>query len=188
MGKQQNLDVKNNYAFYVWLLEHLKVVISSPIYLSQKPDNVKYLLGDVGLTCDKENLQLLAERNKATVTHYGIKIRALCLCPHPIMRFDSDGPTHSNNFESIPLSERQVTTPHFHRFNEDGFEIAYKTAFLTAENEPNIQNDMNLGLRHFSEIGNVRCADNAFPTVEDAVPTLFDTLESDPLNGVSFGT
>lgn len=31
---------------------------------------------------------------------------------------------------AIPLKEQQVTTPHFHEYNAEGIEIAYKTKGL----------------------------------------------------------
>ena len=45
----------------------------------------------------------------------------------PCYRFESDGGTHRNpSEEGITLKQRQIPTPHFHRYNEKGENIAYK--------------------------------------------------------------
>ena len=44
-----------------------------------------------------------------------------------ILRYDSAGASHRNNFDDIPLPDQQVTTPHIHKYDEKGRLIAVKT-------------------------------------------------------------
>ena len=50
------------------------------------------------------------------------------------MRFDEGNGVHRNNNPSIPLHEQEITTPHFHKYDNRGYFIAYKTNELTPYN------------------------------------------------------
>lgn len=184
-----NAAIRHGYAHYRILLSELKTVPICPFYLQPKPNNASYLQGIVAVVhrTTNQNISLITEQNASKRSHFEIKLRARHLCEEPFFRFESDGPPHHNNIETIPLPERQVTTPHFHMFNEDGLWIAYKTPVLNdAGQAAAIRGDINLGLAHFAQESNLRNPKGGMPVVAEPQPSLLPQDDTDPLAGKSF--
>ncbi len=185
----RNATIQSRYAEYEALLAAQKIATSSQVLLSDKPQNRKFLSGSVALSLSlSEKASLVADKSKRVPSDYGIKIRAVDFVPAPLMRFDADGPSHRNDVEDVPLPLRQVTTPHFHKFDARGVEIAYKTPFLLEEaNVQAIHSSLDAGMEQFSVEANVRCEDDSFPTVgELALSLSLPEANNDPLAGVNF--
>jgi hypothetical protein len=179
-----NVNVKQNYGAYMRIVAALKRATALPLVLAAKPNKGR-VFGSLSLDSEvSEKLHVDADKNVKNVSHYGVKLRARELCGEPLLRFDADGAAHHNQFDHIPLAERQVTTPHFHRFNEDGIEVAFKTAALS---DPatlrSIHQDMNVGFRHFAAEANIQ-AESAILVVEEQMSLL--PTDSDPTAGVTF--
>lgn len=178
-----NVTVKGNYRHYVQLIAEKKWPDSVPIILEPKENHAGWVLGTITLTCTlSETFVLLAQGNTTKITSYGLNLRAKRFCPQPLIRFDADGLAHTNPFPDVPLPERQVRPPHFHKFNDAGVEFAYKTHFLN-ENEAAVQQDINMGLAHFAEEANV-VIDEPLSAVQKQMT--FRPTSNDPLEGVPF--
>ncbi len=97
-----------------------------------------------------------------------------------------DGNAHCNPEDGSGLSKRQVLTPHFHRINDAGVEVAYRSDLLNRPSDANrIVDDCTLGLEHFCQEARLACSQQAYPDliIKQGV---MDLSSDDPLNGVSF--
>lgn len=79
------------------------------------------------------------------------------------------------------------TTPHFHKFNENGIEIAYKTDKLLDPKESKALEDINLCIIHFFHESNTRLKDDDFPEIKIQSDTLgFKMTKEDPNQNIDF--
>ena len=182
MGKDKSVAVvKNKFDYYQEIGSTEKKLSAPVIYISQRANQVHYDKGEVPLESTfPQKLTLEVEASNATIRDFKFKIFERSFMQRPCYRFDSDGEPH-NNLGDIPLPERQVTTPHFHKFNEAGIEIAYKTPFLKENEELN----RKLGLEIFAAEENIVC--DSIPKIcrEDELIPPEDVI-ADPLQGESF--
>jgi hypothetical protein len=77
-------------------------------------------------------------------------------------------------------------TPHFHRFNDGGVEVAYHSDLLKRPSDAErIVGDYALGLEHFCQEARLACSHKAYPelVINQGV---MDLSSDDPLMGVSF--
>ena len=155
MGKNKvNVAVRNNFGYYQKIGSAQKRLVDDVIIISQRRDHINRDKGEVALMATvSRTLKLEVEANNASSWDFKFKIFDRDLMAQPCYRFDSDGEAH-NNLGDIPLEERQVTTPHFHKFDESGHEIAYKTVALR-EKEGVL--DRKTGLSIFAEEENIVC-------------------------------
>jgi hypothetical protein len=180
-----------DYPLYLQLMRERKTLQVSPILLEPKRNNRHFIMKETPVThvsIPEEDISVIVEASLLNQRHFGFKIRAGFLSPVPCFRFDGDGQTHRNDGDSIPLPQRQITTPHFHKCREDGTLVAYKTAALLDQaEEQTLTGDINLALAHFCHEANVRFREDGFPETHPREKELpLATGEFDPLNGVSF--
>jgi hypothetical protein len=102
-----------------------------------------------------------------------------------LFRYDSAGTTHRNNFPDIPLNEQSVTTPHFHKFNERGYYVAYKTQKLQSEAEARALCDIQFGFPYFCQESNIRHG-GELPELEIISGEMFFESSDDPLESITF--
>ena len=168
-------------------LEHKKIKATKPpaVVAGVKRNNV---LGASGINYEGVHGRKwfgveisLEDRHK-----YHLRIYADVFGDGPCFRFDSKGRAHSNPETGTGLRNRQVRTPHFHKFNEEGVEIAFQTATLREESESSrIVSDYKFGLEHFCQEARLTCNDGTHPLLELEAGE-FDLSSGDPLNGVPF--
>lgn len=152
-----NRDIKEKFKLYKELVSKLKHSVNNFIFLAAgSGSHRKWLSGEVRVDFIRNFKGRLAIRQaKSQLIDYGFQV-FVSLFEQPILRFDADGATHYNSRDdTIPLLEREIKTPHFHKFDEDGIEYAYRTSYLI-EHEYQIQNDIQSGLNHFCEEHNIR--------------------------------
>lgn len=104
-----------------------------------------------------------------------------------LLRYDSSGKTHRNNFDDIPLVEQQVTTPHIHYFDDSGRFLAKKTAEILADEDK--ARDIKYGFPIFCKEGNVYGELSTIPPqvrVGEEATIPFEMAEFDPCVGVKF--
>ena len=183
-----NNDIRDDFDFFIELMDGEKKVEKEIIYLKQKPTHKDWLSETVNVNHEtiNEKIGLIIEKKKSYYK-YGIKLICKHLTSTPFFRFDSDGPAHRNISDDIPLSEQKVTTPHFNTFDNTGLSIAYKTETLRKEKDAKaIAENINFGVSHFFQETNIN-TDGRFPEIKLNVPELFEeTIEIDPLNGIDF--
>lgn len=89
-----------------------------------------YLSGGVDIVYrhDFEKACVEVVLNPSKMSSFKFKLFCKDFMNAPCYRFDSDGRSHVNRTDDThTLPQRIVSTPHYHRFNEAGVEIAYKT-------------------------------------------------------------
>lgn len=102
-----------------------------------------------------------------------------------VTRLDEGNGTHRNNLPDIPLAQQEVTTPHFHKYDNNGCFFAYHTAELKAY--VGVPLPIEKGLELFCSENNIH------PEVGQEIgidineeETIPFEIEEDPLNGINF--
>ncbi len=184
-----NKDIRDQFEFFKELISVDKIVLSKIIRLEPKKSNAKWLTGQSAVQHEtiNEEITFAVERSKRD-SKYGIKLRCPSLTDEPFFRFDSDGPSHRNDFHEIPLEEQSVTTPHFNTFNEDGKPIAYKNDTLKNEKEAQIiSENVNFGVSLFCMESNTNHSKGDFPIVIDKAPEFeFPSFQKINFDNISF--
>lgn len=182
-------SIKNSYSLYINLLEEDKIISSQAINMSTKEPHPTYLTGNAELKHKTLNIPIMVivEASKHNLQKFEFKIFANTLHHGPCFRFESDGHFHYNNLDYLTLIERQVSTPHFHRFLETGKEIAFKTdALKDSQKESILLNDRNFAFSHFCHEGNIKPDNNNYPEIIDGELLRPENVPYDPLEGVNF--
>ena len=136
-----------------------------------------------------ENLTLNGEIRNSDRQDYSFQIQSDIIKSRVIFRYDTGGGVHKNNVPYIPLSQQSIDTPHFHRFDRNGYFLAYKTDKLNIPGQAKALFDIEFGFPYFCQESNIK-GDN----VEDSpqlivrkdgeIGFFFDN--SDPNEGVNF--
>lgn len=190
MGKKACLEIQQDYSLYSELVNNQKSVEHSPVTVNKKKlTHPTYITGEVSGTHEtvKCKIKFEVEVKIYNEKNFKFKLFTKQYFPVPIFRYDSYGLAHRNNDPSIPLRDQQVLTPHFHKFNEQGFEIAYKTEFINAIDKQHEVEDINKCLRHFCDEGNLRFKSSEYITVQLNTGELEMThTNEDPLQNINF--
>ena len=123
-------------------------------------------------------------RNKDS-NNYSIQLVSDKIEKKILSRLDEGNGTHRNNLPSIPLQEQEVTTPHFHKYNSEGYFLAYRTEGLKSFGSHPMS--INQGILEFcSEMNIHSCNGNHVDVIvrEDGVLPL--EFNIDPLDGINF--
>lgn len=186
--KNINSNIKDNYSFYTNLLEERKSIFSEVIevqtFLTNKlfEENIPVKHPEV-----VDDMILIVDVSVNNYKYFKFKLRYKEYVDVPLFRFDSDGVTHRNNIDGIPLIEQQVKTPHFHKFNEAGIEIAYQTIQLKNEATKKALQDIESCIAHFFHECNIRVNTVDFPIIKINPNQLDFTYEkNDPNENVKF--
>lgn len=184
MGTTKSLKVKEDYSLYNRLLEERKSVFTEVIEVNKVGNNANTLsqIEDVKQEVLSEEVILIVDVKLNNHNFFQFKLRCKDYIPNPFFRFDSDGETHRNRIEGIPFEEQAITPPHFHKFNENGIEIAYKTDKLLDEKESKALEDINLCIIHFFHESNTRLKEDDFPEVKIMSNSLGLSFKSDDPN------
>jgi hypothetical protein len=134
-----------------------------------------------------EEIIFISQVKARNYKYFHFKLKCTALCSTPFFRYDSDGDAHRNYDDNIPLSKQQITTPHFHNFNDHGISMAYKTPELLNEATRTALEDISFSVVHFFNEGNIRLGVNDFPSVIILSRTLgLPQTEEDPNAGTKF--
>lgn len=116
---------------------------------------------------------------------YSFQIRSDKFKDQVVLRFDEGDATHRNNIPGLPIDQQSVTTPHFHRYNEQGYFIAYKTEELktVAQTSLGIEDGFDIFLRE-AKIGRTVAAPLIQISENGIIQMNFQ--QTDPLAGVNF--
>ena len=189
MSKEVAPEIRDNYSYYNSLLKERKSIFQEVIEIYKVGNNSNFLesFKDVKhQTCNKD-IHLIVTVRKQDHKYFQFKLRCQDLSRRPFFRYDSDGDTHRNYDDDIPFAEQQITTPHFHYYNEKGINIAYKTEQLLNEQERKALEDINLCIAHYCHEANIRLNEDDFPSISIEPGTLpFVIVEEDPNSNVNF--
>lgn len=189
MSSKQHKIIQENYSFYNSLLEERKSIFSEVVEINKVSNNANII--EEALPVSHPSLEdemiLIVDVKINNHNFFQFKLRYKPFFPKPFFRFDSDGDTHWNRIDGIPLNQQKVTTPHFHKYNEDGIEIAYKTDKLLDERERLALEDINLCVVHFFHEANIRLKEDDFPVIRIMSNTLgFSQIKVDPNKNINF--
>jgi hypothetical protein len=182
-------EIKDKYNYYTKLLKDRKSVFDSVIEIRSFGNNNKILEKETGVKHEsiQDEIILIVNVRISNQGFFQFKLRCKSLAAVPFFRYDSDGDTHRNYGENIPLSQQQITTPHFHRFTEDGRNFAYKTDRLLDEKECKSLEDINACIAHFFDESNTRLGENNYPSCTVNPQELqLDISMNDPLDNIVF--
>lgn len=190
MGQKKFPQIVDNYSFYNNLLSERKSFFTEVIEIN-KIGNNRNILESIEAVIHPEvtddEMVLMVDVKVNNHDFFQFKLRYKSYLPTPIFRFDSDGETHRNKIEGIELKDQAITTPHFHKFTENGIEIAYKTDKLLDPKESKALEDINLCIIHFFHESNTRLKDDEFPEIRIMSNTLgFKTTKEDPNQNINF--
>lgn len=190
MGQKKFPQIKENYSFYNNLLSERKSIFTEVIEINKIGNNHNTLESVEEVThpnATEDKMVLLVDVKVNNHDFFQFKLRYKSFLPAPFFRFDSDGETHRNKVDGVELKEQAVTTPHFHKFNENGIEIAYKTDKLLDPKESKALEDINLCIIHFFHESNTRLKDDDFPEIKIQSNTLgFKMTKEDPNQNIDF--
>lgn len=188
MPEKINEQIVKSYPVFQKVRYEKKKLVENIIHLTDKKSNNNYKQGfSVVISKELNDLKFVAEANKTEVKRYGFKLMSKVLCERPFFRFDASGCTHNNNSPIIPLTLRQITTPHFQFYDELGYNVAYKTDQLKdTDIISKIEQDINKGVELFCEESRTFTEENSYPTIKRDSGLLFETNEIDPLTNITF--
>lgn len=184
-----NNKIQDDYSFYNNLLVERKSIFSEVLELNKTSNNANIIEETIPVMHRDiiDDMILIVNVKINNHNFFQFKLRYKSFFPKPYFRFDSDGETHWNRIDGIPLEQQCITTPHFHKYNEKGIEIAYKTDKLTDEKEKKALEDINLCIIHFFHEANIRLNDDDFPEIKIMSNTLgFSYINNDPNKNIKF--
>jgi len=148
-------EIKENYSKYEELVRETKSTSVSPILLDEikgNHNNTRIKKVEIKHNTLSEKLEFSIESKIKNKKDFKFKLRAPEYTGKPFFRFDSDGLAHYNRTPNEELPKQKIDTPHFHRFDSNGRNIAYQTDSLKKENERKaLLNDINLCLAHYCD-------------------------------------
>ena len=190
MGVKIFQQVKENYTFYNKLLSERKSIFSEVIEINEKGNNQNRVIATEVVhhpATDQNDMVLIVDVQINNHQYFQFKLRYKNYLPGPFFRYDSDGETHRNKIDGIPLHEQLITTPHFHKFNQEGIEIAYKSDKLLDIEQVKALEDINLCIAHFFHESNTRLKEDDFPELRIMTATLgFKMSNNDPNQNINF--
>jgi len=189
MGSKRVMKIVDNYAFYTSLVEGRKSIFTDVIEVNNVGNNVNILekVEPAKHLSIGDSLTFTVNVKLKNHNFFQFKLRNQAFCPQHFFRYDSDGDTHRNKIDGIPLKDQSIPTPHFHKYHENGYEIAYQTEALLNYKERKALEDINLCLKHFFHESNLRLNKEDFSDVVIMSNTLGLSLSSvDPNANIIF--
>lgn len=187
MRNDHSSQIRESFPDYQGFISHQKVVNSSKIVLREHKarDNCRGS-SEIECPCIGGAKKFEAEVSLAYSGKYKLRVFADRFGPGPCFRFDSYGRAHCNPEDGRGLVSRRVMTPHFHRYDRDGNEIAFQTAPLREHDAAGrIASDHRVGVRIFCDEVNARDGAGNYPELVTEQATMQLPIE-DPLSGISF--
>lgn len=193
MGKiKQNKEIIQKYYEYNNFLNSGKTV-SSPVIVSdakgnhgtslysQYPLQAEPPFGNTSMTCEVRN---------GDHRDCSFQILSDAFAKRVVLRYDTGGGTHKNDAPHIPLAEQSVTTPHFHKYDSNGYFLAYKTDLLNDPKQAEFLFDLEFGFPYFCQEGKIFSTGSKYSIPEIKVIRdgclPFKEEDTDPLEGINF--
>lgn len=104
--------------------------------------------------------------------------------PVPIFRYDVTDATHEDIADDIPLSERQIHGPHFHRFDRNGCFRGYQPDCIKNDINNPEHFDISCSFPYFCKTANITNHEGGLPQFE--IQKCFNFTDDDPNMGVNF--
>lgn len=181
-----NQEIKDRYEEYEAFLEAPKLAPFS-IDVTTKENHPESLMAIEGLTCDNkfDLSSLYIEVRNQSLEDFTFQIMGTNIEGRVLLRYDAKpgGAVHKNNVPYIPLAQQQVDHPHFHKFNQYGHLLAYKTDDMKS-NSSRLSQIFD-GFYYFCNESNILTEiDNELPVL--CLCDWSPNTNSDPNDGVPF--
>ena len=180
--------IHDNYKQYNLFIDEEKTPSMNYMALEEDKNNRRDTKKkDMSILCSNlSDLTFTVEQRIDVDGNFKFSLRSKSFCPPPIFRYDSMGPTHRNSNLPIPIDEQSVSTPHFHRFTSDGYEIAYKTDALKDINQENALKDISICVYHFMQEAHIKYENFDLIPSPGQLPFEKGTDITDPLENIEF--
>ena len=185
-----NNDIINHLDAFMRFMQNEKYVEQKIIQIKDdSPRNATELLYESPMQSQHPfgNSSLSIEAKKGLTGKFSARILSDAIKDKVLLRYDSDGNAHRNNFDDIPLSQQSITTPHLHIYDERGRFLAIKTESIKQDETK--ARGIQTGFRIFCEEGRIlSLSGNEYPQafIGDTMAIPFETEETDPCEGVNF--
>ena len=190
MGKI-NVQIKSNYKEYKELLfknkessERLIVLdIVKPNHRNTRTKKVRVIHSEIST-----NVELVVESKIENKRDFKFILKATDFSKVPFFRFDSDGLAHFNHGTGETLVKEKRETPHFHKYDCEGRNIAYHTNSLLIETEKEaLLSDINLCMAHFCDESKTFYNSDYIEVIQTPPDEIdFDTYIFNPLEGETY--
>lgn len=182
-------SVETNFVRYELLRRRRKEILLSPIIVNQlKPSNRNFKIGHSPgrHSVDLTELEIEVEVKILDTSTHHFKIYSRHDFPFPFFRYDSGGPPHFNRHLDIPLQEQKVDTPHYHEFDSQGIEFAFRTPSIDDPQTATEFKDPSLSISHFCNEADAWFG-NVAPLIDLHGQELpFNFNQDDPLTDINF--
>jgi hypothetical protein len=173
--------IRSKYGFYRKLLREHKYVLRDTVDIVKIPGNSTFLEGKIAVSHIDLDAEITLSVRVKTNDHDFFRFELQCneLSEEPFFHFHSDGCTHRNADESIPLAQQRVTTPHFSHYNQQGSNFTYKLEEATE--------DITASMAYFCQEAKLNLRDDEFPIIRvlpNALP--LHVTQKDPNSTVLF--
>jgi len=185
-------EIKEDFAKYEELLDKTKNTFVPRITLDELKDNhqnTRIKTVDVIHVSLTDPLELIVESKIENKKDFKFKLRAPEYTGTPFFRFDSDGVSHYNRVPNVELPKQKIDTPHFHKYDCDGRNIAYKTEPLEEEGDKEaLLNDISLCMAHYCDESQTFYDNNKYIEIIQTPSTVldFDSTNDNPTQGVEY--
>lgn len=190
MGKEIVKKFKEDYSTYKILLNDRKSIFESVIDISKVGNNANTLekIEDIEHVTLKKNIDLIVNVKVNNTKFFQFKLKCKEYCNVPFFRFDSDGDSHRNYLEnSTKLDAQKVDTPHFHKYNEEGLNIAYRTPQIENNEQRKALEDINFCVFHFFKESNIGLPNDELPIINIKQGSIdLDFSNEDPNANMTF--
>lgn len=189
MANKINDELLLKFASFKEFMQTPKYTSSPIIVKDKRPQHETSLEYENPLDCSIPfgNSYISIEVKNSDEYNFSAKLMTDAISSKVILRYDSAGASHRNNFDDIPLPDQQVTTPHIHKYDEKGRLIAVKTDEILIDQEA--ASGIKIGFPIFCKEGNIY---GDLTTISPKIqvgeqPTIpFEHIGIDPCEGVSF--
>ena len=133
-----NQAVLRDYPRYEKIVTDWKRLKSKNVEFSASQTHKTNQVGNADVYCeaDGEDCKLNVDVNVERQKTFRFRLFCKTFMKEPCVHFDSDGCAHERpSSPDCPLRQRMVRTPHFHRYDEKGRNIPYRTAELDVDEE-----------------------------------------------------
>ncbi|WP_138992566.1 hypothetical protein [Larkinella sp. C7] len=175
--------IRSKYGFYRKLLREHKYVLRDTVDVVKVAGNSTFLEGKATVSHSDLDAEITLTVRVKCNDHdfFRFELRCLELSEEPFFEFHSDGCTHRNADESIPLAQQRITTPHFSQYNQQGANVTYPLQETTKEN------DISRRMAYFCQEAKLNLRDDEFPQIRvlpNALP--LHVTQKDPNSTVLF--
>jgi hypothetical protein len=181
MGAKRSKEIRANFSRYKRIKELDKNLKKCEFVMIERKGASRYECCEKDLKVDDECLILRCDAKKGILRTLHIQLFCKSLQSLPCYRFESNGDPHMNR--AGYLKGRLIPTPHFHEFDENGYEIAYQTKELL-DSSLDLLKSREAVMSHFCKVHNINLESAIKITPSEILPV--EDSEEDFLKGIKF--